>query len=323
MARLIGELPDNAAERFIYEFIMNELPDYIYAGFDLEIPSGPLSRRWNCDFLMIVPHMGVFIMEVKSFRSMYFQNGELYTQNSFGQNRQVSLHALQQYRYSVKKYLKERFDIAPYVSEMLCLPFVEGNAVISDRMSGMVNPDFIFFAEAFKDRYSFMSVLQKGKYSNELWYHDIAGKGFDDISDSKAHDIFYNWENDNELRGRISQFPKVFFCYGETDGNYAAEIREDLEYRGLDVISDPERFPDCGAFLFLLSSRSQEDPAIRELFEKAKKEEKRIIPLVIEDCDINDYYKAALTHFQYRVMVKPDYQIMSEIENVIKKRETL
>lgn len=322
MARLIGELPENRGERLIYEFIMNELPDYIYAGFDMAISSGPLSKRWICDFLMIVPHMGVFIMEVKSYQSMYFRDGEFYIQNGFGQERQVPLHALQQYRYAVKNYLKERFGIAPFVSEMLCLPFVEKNTVISDRMSDMVNSGFVFFAEDFKDSYSFMSVLQKGKYSNELLYHDVTGKGFDDISDAKARDIFYNWDNDIELR-RTSHFPKVFFCYGGTDGSYASDIKEDLEYRGIDVISDPERFSDCGAFLFLLSSGSQEDPVIRGLFEKAKEEGKRIIPLLIEDCGINDYYKAALTHIQYRVMVKPDYQIMCEIENAIKKLETL
>ena len=78
---------------------------------------------------------------------------------------------------------------------------------------------------------------------------------------------------------------------------------------------------DCDAFLLLLSSASQEslgNGGVRDEFEKAVENGKTIIPIKIEDFDVNEYYTKALSHIQYRVMTKLDPEVMSEIEYQIR-----
>ena len=115
----------------------------------------------------------------------------------------------------------------------------------------------------------------------------------------------------------------------------AMEIKADLEQRGIFTWRAPEDVPlskdyltkemkaieDCDAFLLLLSSASQEslgNGGVRDEFEKAVENGKTIIPIKIEDFDVNEYYTKALSHIQYRVMTKLDPEVMSEIEYQIR-----
>ena len=318
MARLIGEVPDNKAEKYIYDFLMDALPDYIYAGFNVKIPSGSLVVR-ELDFLLIVPHLGIFIIEVKAFRELGFENGEFFVMDRTGNRNYLKMHNLKGYRYLVKDIIKKDFGVSPYVSEMLCLPFVERSSLDEETLRKFTQSEYIFFAEDFDDGNSFMKKLLKGKQFNDEMMGYIREKTdnlSDDLSDEMAYRLFNYWDDFRPARDQTRQV--VYVCYDEADRSYAEDIKKDLYYRGFRTVSDPKDLPCARNFLLLLSSKSQENPGIVSLFEKAQKDNKRIFPLQIEEFKLNDFFQTGLSHCQYRKMIWPDYQIMNEIESYLK-----
>ena len=319
MARLIGDLPFNNSEKLIYDFIMKELPDYIYAGFGLRIPVGNMSF-YECDFLLVIPHFGVFIMEVKGAKGMENNNGKWFLQYPSGDKKDFPFNQLGRYRYAVRDFLYKNYNVSPYISSMLCLPEMSRDNITGPLSSG-ISPDLIFFEEDFANEYTFMSKLLRGMHNNKMLYFDDSK--FDDLSDRKAFEIFRNWdtegtEPDGAEPAVMGKVPTAFLCYDDSDQKYAKDIREDLEYRTIWVKTGADDILSCDAFVILLSSSAQENPVIRERLELAKSADKLIIPLWIDNAAPNDYYSKELTETQYRPMIKPDYSIMCEIEKKIK-----
>ena len=120
--------------------------------------------------------------------------------------------------------------------------------------------------------------------------------------------------------------------YNKNNAIAAAEIKEALEYRGIFVWRAPEdvsigeyylpeemdAIEKCDAFLILLSSSSQISKEVRKEFDKAKELGKKILPVWVEKCEQEEYYKSALSKYQYRLMTKPDSQIINEIVQAVK-----
>ncbi len=318
MARLIGEVPDNKAEKYIYDFLMNALPDYIYAGFNVKIPSGSREFR-ELDFLLIVPHLGIFIIEVKGYIDLGFENGEFFMVNSTGHRHYLKMPNLKEYRYLIKRNIKKDFGVSPYVSEMLCLPFIKRSSFAEETLREFTKSEYIFFAEDFDDGNSFMKKLLKGKqFSDEMMGNNRGETDIlsEDLSDDMAYRLFDYWDEFQPVRDRTR--PAVYVCYDEADRNYAEDIKKDLYYRGFRTISDPKDLHSTRNFLLLLSSKSQKNPGIVSLFEEAQRDNKRIFPLQIEEFILNDFFQTGLSHCQYRKMIWPDYQIMNEIESYLK-----
>ncbi len=330
MARLIGALPFTNSEKLIYDFIMKELPDYIYAGFGLRIPITD-DHFYECDFLLVIPHFGVFIMEVKGAKGMENVGGKWHLRYPNGDKKDFPFNQLGRYRYAVRDFLYKNYNVSPYISSMLCLPEMSRDNITGPLSSG-ISPDLIFFEEDFANEYTFMSKLLRGMHNNKMLFFDDSK--FDDLSDRKAYEIFRNWDIEGteqdgaEQVGRgqngaepvaMAKVPTAYVCYDSSDKRYAKDIIEDLEYRTICVKTGPDDILSCDAFVILLSSSAQENPGIRERLELAKSADKLIIPLWIDNAEPNDYYNQALTKTQFRPMIRPDYSIMCEIEKKIKE----
>ena len=66
MARLIGQRPDESdyALNLMHQFVMEQLPDYICASFFLPLVSKNTNVKYECDMILFIPHMGVFILDI-------------------------------------------------------------------------------------------------------------------------------------------------------------------------------------------------------------------------------------------------------------------
>ena len=112
MARLIGESPFNHSEMIMYDFVMRELPDYICASFspNISLREGEVKE---CDMLLFVPHMGVYILEICGASAFEYSEGEYYY--IYKNGRRVNMRErrgglrLRGVRYQVKEYLKRKF----------------------------------------------------------------------------------------------------------------------------------------------------------------------------------------------------------------------
>ncbi len=312
MARLIGDTPTNIAEKIVYDFIMKKLPDHVYAGFGLRIPLSN-GRSYEFDFVLIIPHMGVFVMEIKGGQTISYENGELYLHYAeTDYKHRLMLHQLKEYKYAVKNYLGDKFNVRPFVSEMLCLPMFSRNEGLINVMGAELNPDLIFFHEDFIDAQHFMSKLQKGMFRNELLYSRTLD--YDDITDDAAHRIFYTWE-----KPITESYPQVLLISDPSDMRYASLIMADLQFRHIRVTFSTDKIPHCTACIILLSAALQDNPYIQKIFEKTKEANLKVLPLVIDDSTTNEYYHRELSHCQYRKMISPDYSTMCEIEKMIKE----
>ena len=71
MARLIGQRPDESdyALNLMHQFVMEQLPDYICASFFLPLVSKNTNVKYECDMILFIPHMGVFILDISEMNS--------------------------------------------------------------------------------------------------------------------------------------------------------------------------------------------------------------------------------------------------------------
>ena len=301
--------------RRVYQFIKEELPDYVYAGLEVRLKDPVSGRQFALDLLLIIPHIGVFIMEIKVVEGTISPS---------------HLHNLAKYREAVRDHLRDKFLVTPFVNEMLCLPTFKQSDLNTDGLSDVIDPNFIFFEEDFANSFTFLSKLLKGKFNNEKMYQT---KGmYDDITDFMAHNIYFYWETGILKPERPDRPPLIFLSFNRNNHSFSAEIKSDFESRGIFVWRAPEDVPiseyykdvetdaiiNCDAFVILISTPSLDSGEVRYEYEKAKEYNKRIIPILIEDRVLDDIFGDDPDTYQILKMTKLDNTIMDGIEQKIK-----
>ncbi|MCR5676051.1 MAG: TIR domain-containing protein [Lachnospiraceae bacterium] len=333
MARLIGKKPASFSLSVVYDFVMTKLPDYIYAVFEpvFETADG---QSTACDMILFIPHMGVFILDVCDAVAISSENGQFFFSYRDGRKTVWDPERLADKRVHVQRFLKERFRIAPLVYEIQCFPSFRGNPGMLSAIDLRLGADHALFFEDLLDETSFLVKLYRSCIHRGLG--GIQNGTCEDLTDVEAHSIFFYWESGVPAPMRPQSPPLVFLSYNRFNQVRAREIKEELENNGIFVWRAPEDVPvgtdyyvqemdaieKCDAFLILLSSTSQESEEVRKEFVKAVNENKKIIPIWIEDCSVNTFYSENLTRHQYRYMIDNDMDVMNEIIRVVKEGHT-
>lgn len=331
MARLIGEIPRELtkAEQVLYEFLSKELPDYITIGFHIMIDG------FEMDAVLLVPHMGVFILEVRSGGELTYREGRLYINDRMGGTRVFRPEQTKMYRYQMKRYMHRHFHINPLVYELNCFPLLRIQKDALEKMQGMEN--HFLFQEDFADTRTFLLKLFKFyTASAHLGPSDTRRENdpvfYDDLDDEAVFEITGCWGQQPVERLRPSKPPVAFLSYNRNNQTTAKLIQKELEKRGvftwkapMDVpfgedylVHEMEAIRGCAAFVILLSPASQESHEVRIEFEEAMRSKKKIYPIVLGNFDINDYYLKALQQIEWRVMENNDVSFLDEIVNALK-----
>ena len=338
MARLIGEKPElYESERIMYQFVMEELPDYICASFNPVLSSEKYYNRIECDLILFIPHMGVYVFEINGIVGFQYINGEYYYEYPGGKTRKASEckrgTMARDQKYRVLEYLKRKFNISPLVYELNCSPQMSMQNL--DRE--LIPPDFdlkhIVTADDLKDGLSFLHRL----IECSIFEQSINGIDYyEDLTDKDAHDMFYFWETGAWGARRPERPPFVFLSYNRNNNEISKDIQTVLEDRGVYVWRAPKDVPlgkyylpeemeaikECDAFIILLSVSAQNSEEVKKEFDKALELKKPILPIwveKVEDSEINEYYRENLTEYQYREMTKLDCDIINELVETVKK----
>ena len=376
MARLIvNRSPISPVIFRFYQFVMRELRDYIFALFDatfIEIPESDTSERSvikyvnvdesgnfdyddlglsmeefddavrsrhviNYDAILLIPHLGCFIVAVYSGIPLKNENGQAFIKNKMGMH--VPLDLERRHKFVVRRtqllrrFLKQKFNHMPHVYEVTCYPdlFIDGDSFNADTFA--LDPDHILINNDMHDENSFLSklyslmiyALQETQDSDQQW------QLYDDLTDQDASFIFRSWIKDIPAIVRPDKPPIVFLSYNSKNRMRAQEIKEQLEERGVFVWRAPEDVPisdyyldvemqaiaDCSAFLILMSHSSQVSYEVKIEFEEAVRLNKRIIPLIIEDFEMNEYYTKGLTKYQFRDLIQDNPAVIDEIVRIV------
>ncbi|MCR5848519.1 MAG: toll/interleukin-1 receptor domain-containing protein [Lachnospiraceae bacterium] len=337
MARLIGEKPElNESELIMYQFVMEELPDYICASFAPMIKSKTGNLRAEFDMILFIPHMGVYIFEINNIVGFQYVDGEYFYEYRNGRTEPCveskrGTWAREQ-KYVAKHYLKSKFNISPLVYEINCFPQMRKGFVNKETIPPDFDLNHIITADDLRDGlYFFRRLIDCSIYEQQLHGIDY----YEDLTDKDAHDMFYFWETGPWLAPRPERPPFAFLSYNRLNAEISKEIQTVLEDRGVYTWRAPKDVPlgkhylpeemdaieGCDAFIILLSLSAQKSDEVRKEFEKAIELNKPILPIWVEEVDdseINDYYKEKLTEYQYRVMPILDSQVIYEIAETVK-----
>ncbi|MCR5156165.1 MAG: toll/interleukin-1 receptor domain-containing protein [Butyrivibrio sp.] len=332
MARIVNEPQGRLSfgEEIMAEFAKNRLPDYISVALTPSI-HGKDGQIMEFDMLIFVPHMGIYILDIKNVTSFAYSEGTYRYVYSDGRSIEASgarrQAGLKQQVYALRDYLKEKFNITPLVYEFECFPGLR----LKGFDSRMLPPDFdtrhVITMDDLDDELGFLrKIIDCTIDQKAFWANDT----FEDLSDKDVHDIFFFWETGIKLPPRPDRPPVVFLSYNRMNNEMSKDVQTILEDRHAfvwrapkDVPAGRDYFPnemaaieECDLFLILLSSSAQESEEVRKEFSKAVELNKTIFPVWVEDIsdsDINDYYRLHLAKYQYRVMPKIDYDVISEI----------
>ena len=330
MARLIGEKPTYPGEIEFYEFAMREIPDYVYVMFNVEFNDGIRIRE--ADAILLVPHIGVFVIEIKACSYIFVKQGQILMLSSpLIDPRPYRPKQLLELRNITRQHIWEKFHVTPFVYEIHCFPRAKSNEEAKEELAKAFGSELVFFAEDLVDCDEFMLKLnvcrmQMNKLSGDK-------NRYCDLTDTMAHNMYKYWETGMDNPARPSKPPYVFLSYNRLNLQVAEELKAELENRGIFVWKAPEDVPlsenylpeemkaieACDSFLILLSSSSQESMEVRKEFDKAVELNKHIIPLRIQDIELNEYFTKAFTAIQHKDMFKLNSVIINDIERCIRE----
>ena len=343
MARIIGERPDGryASEAEMYRFVKEELPDYISAAFNPMIKDEKGNVTAEFDMLLFVPHMGVYILEIKGASGFEYREGNYYYLYQNGNSNAVTAqrrnNELLRQRFALREYLKRMFNISPFVYEFECFPFLSGEGVDKDSLPPGFDPRHVITADNMKDHLRFLhKLIGCTIFDIELKEGLSRENDSEDLTDEDVIKMFYCWDTGANEDYRPSRPPCVFLSYNRNNSVISKEIQQILESLGVRVWRAPKDVPlgeyyltremqeivDCDAFVILLSVPAQKSNEVKIEFEKALEINKPIIPVWVEDIqdsEITDYYREKLTKYQYRIMPRIDYNVIKEIVDTVKK----
>ncbi len=339
MARMLGKTPENLTpgEELMYSFVQNELPDYICASVNPDIISDTGNSHLEIDMLILIPHMGAYILDIKDASGFTFSEGTYQYLYRNGQTRSMTpknRHGrLKSQVYALRDYLKKTFNITPLVYEFECFPFMDMEHVDATALPPDFDARHVITADDLKSGLTFLhKIIGCTIYDREVRGVDY----YEDLSDKDAHDLFYFWDTGLTLPPRPDRPPVVFLSYNRFNNEMSKDVQTVLEDRGVFVWRAPKDVPggcdyfphemqaigECDLFLILLSRTAQESAEVRKEFEKALELKKNIFPVWIEetsDSDINPYYREKLAKYQYRVMPKIDIEVIREIVSAVRK----
>ena len=335
MARIIGDPPEYAAENVMYQFAMNELPDYIGASFSAGVDFH--LNRIEFDFLVFIPHMGVYAFEVKNSHA---NSGDI------DRHYQNGIRQIKKQIYMIKDYFSSNYHINPYVGGLLCLPFISVNDLDNIGLPKDFDRNQVILKDDLINGISFLHRLTE--YKSVMSFKT----DYDDLSDLDAHYLLYYWdfpEVINALKNDCFNLPdmkktpvpelpvSVYLSYDKDDCAIARAIEELLEDRGIKIRhshfidrlseSEPEerqnRIESCDSVLLLLSQAAQKNDTIKGEVETAFSLNKRIIPVWVDhegaDETMNEYFHKKLSHIQYKEMPKINNSTINEIVKTVKK----
>ena len=331
MARIIGERPKDMAMMTVWNFIQRELPDYVY-GVISPVFSNKNSET-ECDFALFIPHMGVFLLDVNNPSEIVYEEGQFFS--VYGYNKRPFAAEMERKRMldrrnRVRQYLHDNYHFDPLVFEMTGFPLSKISEEMKKEMGRVLDTNHVLFREDFENGSDFLVKIYRK--SLEVMYGNR--EPFSEMMDEMAYLLFSRWGVGLPDPPRPDKPPMVFMSYNRNSQIRAWEIKYELEKRNLFVWRAPEdvavstdykiletqAIKQCDAFLLLLTSKAMESDEVRYEFETAKHYGKTIIPIVIEDTEITDYYKKQLSHIQYRTMIVNDANVFDEIEKLIKKK---
>ena len=330
MARLIGKRPTYPGETEFYDFAMKELPDYVYVMFNVRFPMGK-NMTLGPDALLLVPHIGVFVVEIKAYTNMSVKQDKLVVgKDKMVDPRTYHLEKLIELRNMTSHYIQEKFHVTPFVYEMHCFPKVNSTPEIKDALARTLGAELFFFADDLVDRDEFLLKLNICRAHMNKMTEDR--NQFCDLTDAMAHNMYKHWDTGMDDPARPSKPPFVFLSYNRRNLQVAEEIKAELENRGIFVWKAPEDVPlgeyylpeemkaieACDSFLILLSMSSQDSKEVKKEFDKAVEIKKHIVPIKIQDMELNDFYEKSLTGIQYKNMYNLDVNVMNEIETCIR-----
>ncbi|MCR5800810.1 MAG: TIR domain-containing protein [Lachnospiraceae bacterium] len=331
MARIIGTIPDKMSlpMGIMYDFITKELPDYIGASLAPEITSES-GEKYGFDMLLFIPHMGVFILDIKSINGFGRENGQWTYRYADGKKSFVDPEKREKRKAELREYLKMMFNLSPLIYEFECLPCFDIHA---DMLPPDFDPSLLVVSDDIMDSSRFLHKVLG--ISIRLKRGDREGL-YDDLTDKDSHDLFYFWETGLYGAPRPERPPFVFLSYNQNNSELSKEVQTALEDRGVYVWRAPKDVPmgqfylneemqaieECDAFVILLSIPAQRSEEVKKEFVKALEINKPILPLWVEnlpDSEISDYFKSNLTEYQYRIMPKINEEIIDELVETVKK----
>ncbi len=339
MARIIGDCPDNIGIglRIMYDFIRGKLPDYICASFLPQIKSEKSKNIIECDMLLFVPHMGVYVLDVKGVVGFAMQDNIYHYIYQDGMKMICDVSKRQKrlrtQRESVKEYLKEKFNMTPLVYELECFPALTMSGIDKRLLPPDFDPNHVITKDDLKSR---MMFLHKIIGCSIFMQSHLRDGFFEDLSDKDAHDLFYFWETGVYGAKRPDRPPFVFMSYNQHNAEISLDIQTALEDRGVYVWRAPKDVPigkhylpeemkaieECDVFLILLSISAQNSPEVKKEFDEALRINKPILPIWVEnvsDKEIDSYYREKLVKYQYRMMSKLNEEIVEEIVAMVKQ----
>ena len=330
MAKLIGSVPEGltVTEESVYRFLQEELPDYISIGFQMDFDGAV------ADVVLLDPHIGIFVLEVRSGTALSYQEGRYQITYPNGMTRPFEPMRTRNLRYRVLAYMRKHFHISPLVYELNCFPMLDIPQEIRSRMPEL-EAHFLFH-EDFRNARAFLLKLFR-------FYTDasfLRGNGsredpvfFDDLDDETVSWITSSWGKELSLPERPERPPLVFLSYTSNNQAVAKQIQKELEKRDIFTWRFPMDIPigedyrlhetaaieACDAFLILLSASSQTKDEVRYEFDTAMRLHKPVLPILLGEFDIDPYYQKALKRIEWRKITDNDYSFILEIVEKVRE----
>lgn len=264
---------------------------------------------------------------------MYMQEGQLFmgNRNCVVEPRPYRPQQLQQLRNITCQHIHKKFHITPFVYEIHCFPNVSGAPEVKEELARTLGSELVFFSDDLTDSDEFMLKLNICRmHMNKIAENRYR---FCDLTDIMAHNMYMYWETGMDDPKRPAKPPFVFLSHKSENKPIADEIKAELENRGIFVWKAPDdvmlseyylpeemaAIEECDSFVILLSLSSMDSNEVRLEFDKAVELNKHIIPLRIQDVELNEFYKKALAEIQYRDMFKINSVVMNEVERCIRE----
>ena len=125
----------------------------------------------------------------------------------------------------------------------------------------------------------------------------------------------------------------IFISYKSEEEEYAQRIKKVLEDNGISCWMAPDSIPagsnymaeiphaieDCRAMIILISKKSQQSAWVKNEFSEAMTKQKRIIPYVIQDCELEDDFAFSMSTMQQVYAWKNEKQALEKVVRDLKE----
>ncbi|MCR4791658.1 MAG: toll/interleukin-1 receptor domain-containing protein [Lachnospiraceae bacterium] len=324
------------AENYVFEFLKNSLPDYITVAVCPQITDSE-GRMLEIDFLIFIPHMGIYLLDIKGAVRFGYSNGEYFYEYRNGRRLvatgQKRHDRIVNQNFELLKFLKKKYNLTPLVYEFECFPFIVMDGMDEKDLPPSFDPRHVLTASDFNSAMRFLHKL----IGCTIYMQEQHGIGvYEDLTDKDVHDISFFWERGVAEPFRPGRPPVVFLSYNRNNNEMSKMVQTALQDRGIYVWRAPKDVPvgvfyldnemeaieQCDVFLILLSIPAQKSEEVRKEFKKALELDKPILPVWVQDIkddEIDEYYRENLTRYQYRIMPVMDSEVIEEIVDTVGK----